>query len=79
MTAQAASRALTDVLEAKHVSYELIPHQRTQSAAAEAQAIGVDPGHVAKTIVLVTGEGFVRAVLPASKRIDLRKARRPRR
>ena len=75
MTAPAQSSALTDVLQAKHVSYELIPHQRTQSAAAEAQAIGVDPGHVAKTLVLETGEGFVRAVLSASERIDLRKAK----
>ena len=69
------SSALIDVLQAKHASYELIPHRRTQSAADEAQAIGVDPGHVAKTLVLTTGEGFVRAVLSARERIDLRKVK----
>lgn len=68
--------ALTAVLDAKHVSYELIPHRRTHSAAAEARAVGVDAGHVAKTLILVTHEGFVRAVIPASERIDLEKARR---
>lgn len=75
MNGSAATRALTEVLRAEHVSYELIPHPRTQSALAEARAVGVDPEHVAKTIVLTTGDGFVRAVLPASRRLDLRKVR----
>lgn len=69
----APSSALIEVLEAGRISYELIPHERTMTAAAEARAIGIDPEHVAKTLVLVAGEGFVRAVLPASERIDLRK------
>ena len=56
MSVHAASSALTDALQEQHVYYELIPHRRTQSAAAEARAIGVDPGHVAKTLVQ-TGEG----------------------
>ncbi len=75
MTAHAPSNALTDALQRQHVAYELIPHRRTQSAAAEARAIGVDPGHVAKTLVLVTEDGFVRAVLAASDRIDLHKVK----
>ena len=75
MSVSVSPNTLTDLLQAHDVSYELIPHRRTQSAAAEARAIGVDPAQVAKTIVLDTGEGFVRAVLPASKRIDLRKVR----
>jgi len=69
------SSALTEVLDAKHVSYEVILHRRTQTAAAEARAIGIDPAHVAKTLVLVTEDGFVRAVLPASERIELGKVR----
>jgi Ala-tRNA(Pro) deacylase len=69
------SGALTAALDAEQVSYELIPHRRTQSAVAEARAIGLDPSHVAKTLVLTTGDGFVRAVLPASERLDLAKVR----
>jgi Ala-tRNA(Pro) deacylase len=75
MSVHAASSALTDALQEQHIYYELVPHRRTQSAAAEARAIGVDPGHVAKTLVLETKEGFVRAVLSASQRIDLRKVK----
>jgi Ala-tRNA(Pro) deacylase len=71
----APSSAVIDLLEASHVSYELLPHRRTMTAAAEARAVGIDPGHVAKTLVLATEEGYVRAVLPASERIDLRKVR----
>ena len=75
MSAHAASSALTDALQEHHIYYELIPHRRTQSAVAEARAVGVDPGHVAKTLVLTTEEGFVRAVLSASQRIDLHKVK----
>lgn len=75
MSTHTPSNALVDALRAQHIGYELIPHRRTQSAAAEARAIGVDPGHVAKTLVLGTAAGFVRAVLPASERIDLRKVK----
>lgn len=66
---------MTAALQEQHVYYELIQHRRTQSAAAEARAVGVDPGHVAKTLVLETEAGFVRAVLSASERIDLRKVK----
>jgi prolyl-tRNA editing enzyme YbaK/EbsC (Cys-tRNA(Pro) deacylase) len=53
----------------------VLPHARTETAAAEAEALGVDPEEVAKTIVLSTPSGYVRAVVPASERIDLRKVR----
>jgi Ala-tRNA(Pro) deacylase len=69
------SETLIEALEAKHVAYEVIPHRRTHTAAAEARAIGVEPSHVAKTLVLSNGDGFVRAVVPANERIDLRKVR----
>ena len=36
---------------------------------------GVDPDEVAKTIVLKTSGGFVRTVLPATERLDLRRVR----
>jgi Ala-tRNA(Pro) deacylase len=75
MTTIAPPGALAEVLRAHDVSYELIPHRRTTSASAEARAVGIDPDHVAKTIVLETTHGFVRAVIPASERLDLRKVR----
>lgn len=62
-------------LDAAGISYAVIPHRRTETAADEAEALGVPASAVAKTIVLTTPDGFVRAVLPASERLDLHKVR----
>jgi Ala-tRNA(Pro) deacylase len=75
MKTASPSSAFTELLDAEHIAYEVIPHRRTETAAAEARALGIDPAEVAKTLVLVTNEGFVRAVLPATERIDLDKVR----
>ena len=76
MTTQAPPRILVDELEHAGVSYELVSHRRTQTARDEARALHVSPSHVAKTVILVSPHEIVRAVLPASKRVDLRKVRR---
>jgi Ala-tRNA(Pro) deacylase len=73
MTTYTAPRSLVDQLERAAIEFELIDHARTETAAAEARILGLSPHEVAKTVVLVTPEGFVRAVLPASDRLDLRK------
>jgi Ala-tRNA(Pro) deacylase len=70
-----AGKDVTSILDEAGVDYELLPHPRTETAADEAQALGVNPAEVAKTLVLSTPAGHVRAVLPASERIDLRKVR----
>jgi Ala-tRNA(Pro) deacylase len=67
--------ALIEVLHREHVPYELLPHRHTETALAEANTLGVDPHQVAKTVILTTPFGFVRAVIPASDRLDLEKAR----
>jgi len=66
---------LTRVLDEAGVRYELLSHARTESAGAEAEALGLVPADVAKTLVVTTPERYVRAVLPASERIDLHKLR----
>jgi Ala-tRNA(Pro) deacylase len=66
---------LTRVLDLAHADYELIEHPRTETAAAEANALGVSSAEVAKTVVLATPAGHVRAVLPASERLDLHRVR----
>jgi Ala-tRNA(Pro) deacylase len=65
----------TSILDEAGVEYELLSHPHTERAADEAQALGLPPTAVAKTLVLTAPEGHVRAVLPASERIDLRKVR----
>jgi Ala-tRNA(Pro) deacylase len=68
-----ATEPLTAVLDQAGVTYELLPHAHTERAADEAQALGLSTTEVAKTLIVTSPEGNVRAVLPASERIDLRK------
>jgi Ala-tRNA(Pro) deacylase len=61
-------------LTEEHVAaYELIPHAHTETASEEAAAIGAARGEVGKTVILVGEHGFIRAVIPASERLDLHK------
>jgi Ala-tRNA(Pro) deacylase len=75
MTTPTAPADVVEVLERASVAYELVSHPRTTTARAEARVLGVDPAEVAKTVVLTTPSGFVRAVVPASARLDLAKAK----
>jgi len=75
LTSHQPADALIDVLRREHVPYELIPHRHTETALAEASTLGVDPHQVAKTLILTTPFGFVRAVIAASDRLDLERAR----
>ena len=67
--------AITDYLEGCGLAYELVEHDPTMSAAAEAKATARRPEQVAKTVVLQDNEGYVIAVVPSSERLDLRKVR----
>ena len=68
--------AVTDVTKALDdagASYQVLHHEHTERATAEALALGVSPDEVAKTLIVATPEGHVRALVPASRRIDMRK------
>jgi Ala-tRNA(Pro) deacylase len=67
--------AVTGVLERRGVAYELVEHDATYSAAAEARAAGADPEATAKTVALHDHGGYRLAVVPASERLDVRRAR----
>jgi Ala-tRNA(Pro) deacylase len=56
-------------------AFELLRHERTESATAEAAELGVPAEAVAKTLVVRTPEGYVRAVLSGARRIDIHKVR----
>jgi Ala-tRNA(Pro) deacylase len=70
-----AEADVTTTLDEAGVRYELLPHAHTESAVAEAEALGLAPGEVAKTLVVTTPDGHFRAVVPASERLDLSKLR----
>lgn len=70
-----AEHALLHVLAESGVGYELIQHPHTETAKAEARAVGVVPDEVAKTVIVQTADGYARIVVPASERVDLAKVR----
>ncbi len=70
-----ATEDLTGALDEAGVRYELLTHARTESAVAEAEALGLAPDDVAKTLVVAIPEGYIRAVIPASERLDVGKLR----
>ena len=74
MTVHTAAKPLLDQLDEAGIEYELLPHRRTDTAVAEAEALGIEPSH-AKTLVLATSAGFVLAVLPAPSGSRVRRAR----
>jgi Ala-tRNA(Pro) deacylase len=70
-----AENDVPTILDEAGVEYELLSHARTETATAEAEALGIDPQDVAKTLVVSTPGGYVRVVLPASERLDMHKLR----
>lgn len=64
---------VTAFLEESGIDFDVLEHARTERAADEAAALSVGADEVAKTLVVVAPSGNVRAVLPASERIDLHK------
>ncbi|HEY7691296.1 MAG TPA: YbaK/EbsC family protein [Gaiellaceae bacterium] len=69
------TKELTSELSRQGIEYELLSHARTEHAADEAAALGVTERKVGKTLILKSGDRYVRAVLPASERLDLRRVR----
>jgi Ala-tRNA(Pro) deacylase len=62
-------------LRQRPVDFDVVDHRETMSSAQEARAAGFEPDHVAKTVVLRDGDQYRIVAIPASHRLDLRKAR----
>lgn len=67
--------AVMSFLERRGVSCEVVEHEATYSAVAEARAADADPEATAKTVALRDRDGYRLAVVPASERLDVRRAR----
>jgi Ala-tRNA(Pro) deacylase len=61
---------LAEYLADRGIGYDLVPHPHTETASASASASRVAADSVAKAVVLKGGNGFVLAVLPASRHIQ---------
>jgi Ala-tRNA(Pro) deacylase len=62
-------------LDEQGVEYEAVEHEERFTAASEAQAAGIKPEDAAKDLILRDGDSYMLAVIPASQRLDLAKAR----
>jgi Ala-tRNA(Pro) deacylase len=67
---------LAQYLVDRDVAYELVPHPHTQTALASAAASGVPADSVVKAVVLKGTDGFMLALLPASRHIEFDDLRR---
>lgn len=63
--------AAIELLEAKKIPFEVIPHRPTFTAADEASTLHVPEAEVLRAVVLDTGTGHVVVVTPASRRLDI--------
>lgn len=59
-------------LEAHGVEYELIPHPHSASSAETARSAAVPLEALAKPVLLEDERGYVMAIVPASRRVDVR-------
>jgi Ala-tRNA(Pro) deacylase len=63
--------AVTEHLQQRGSTFELLPHRQAYTSTDEARALGIDAGEVLKTLAVRTGPGYALAVIPASCRLDL--------
>jgi len=67
--------AIVGFLDGAGIAYELVEHETTMSATAEARVARLPADQVAKTVVLRDGSAYVIAAIPASERLGLHKLR----
>jgi Ala-tRNA(Pro) deacylase len=62
---------VTEHLEQQGAAFEVLAHRQAYTSIEEARALGVDADEVLKTLAVRTGPGYVLAVIPAARRLDL--------
>ena len=60
-----------DYLQGRGITFTVIPHPKTPTAAGEAHAMHLPEDQVVKTIVVIANYGPALMVIPASRRLDL--------
>lgn len=62
---------LQQFLSSQHIPYEPVPHERTGSSLDSAEVCHLPGDRIAKAVVLKRREGYLLAVVPASRRVSL--------
>lgn len=71
----AIAPAVEQFLQAHELPYDLVSHPRALSASRTAQVSRVPGDQLAKSVLLQDPSGYVVAVLPSTRRLDLGKLR----
>jgi len=69
----AIATTLQEYLSAHDVDYDLVPHPYTVTSTETAQAAHVPGDRIAKAVVLEDDQGYLMAVIPASRHVALGK------
>src|SRR5215210_1503977 len=70
-----ALQTLRRFLEERGVAHEVVEHAPTFRAGDEAQATGVEPAAMVKTLVLRDDDAYLIAAIPATRELDLERVR----
>ena len=65
-----------DYLDEAGVDYQLVPHAYTATSRSAADAAQIPPDQLAKPVLLEDDKGYVMAVVPASRRVELQSLER---
>lgn len=66
-------QAVEEFFKAKQRNVSLLTFEDTSTVAKAAQALGVTPGEIAKSLLLQVQDGFVMILMAGDKRLDNRK------
>ena len=69
-------RVLIDCLNANEIAYEILPHAKAFTAAMAASAEHIARHQQAKVVMVSSRRGSAMTVLPADRKLDLRKLKR---
>ncbi|MEE9158244.1 MAG: YbaK/EbsC family protein, partial [Gammaproteobacteria bacterium] len=67
----AIAATVKDYLEKTGTRYSMVPHPHTWSNSDTAKAAHVPPERIAKAVILADQAGYVMAVVPANRHVDL--------
>ena len=67
----AMSHRVHEYLDAQHIPYQLVHHLYSETARGCADAAHIPPNRIAKAVLLKDDEGFLMAVVPSDKSVDI--------
>ncbi len=64
------SQTVMGFLDRRDIDFELVSHRHTHNSTETARAANIQPGKLAKAVLLLDPDDYVMAVVPASRRVN---------